>query len=296
MTAHRAVDDEQLGKFARRTRELQERLEKGVVPYDPVMAGLQDLLELESARPRMQGKDLLKAYRRVRGLIFIGPAEWEKACLGPKKENPLELKEGWCHKLALPVPRPIEIAKSVVKYCHTPEWNTTPIFWLTVPKIISPKFGEIPTTLIGQNRIWGVAHDELPGGLVRQDVFYSNYFVKPNYDWANEPATKEYEWAFGYEFPFFTTSKIWPDQQTAVQARKGLRLVSAPRDALMCNVVLAATGRRLRLTTYSRTTTIFDGGPLGVYSRRNGVIVSQGWDPGYRYDVVAASVRGVLEL
>lgn len=44
MTA-KAVTDEQLGGFARKMRELQERLEKGVVPFDDTMRGIQSLIE-----------------------------------------------------------------------------------------------------------------------------------------------------------------------------------------------------------------------------------------------------------
>lgn len=295
--AEKSVTGEQLLKdaetyFARATELTRHvRLHQHLLPA--VNQGLQDLIELNEARPRIECGDLLKAYRRVRGLIFIGPAEWERACLGAKKENPLDLEEGWCHKLAPPIPYPIEVIKGVMKYCRTPEWNTTPILWLVLPEIISAKFGKIPTTLIGQNRLWGVAHDDRPAGLVRQDVFY---FVKPNYDWANEVVAESAEWAVGYEHVGFTAFKNWSDQQIAVRSKKGLQLVSAPKDALMLNLVIAATGKRLRSVTYSRTTTIFDGGPLDVCSNSNGVGVFRGWHSENRLESLAASVQGVLEL
>lgn len=47
MTA-KAVTDEQIGGFARRVRDLQERLEKGVVPYEATMSGLQALIEAKT--------------------------------------------------------------------------------------------------------------------------------------------------------------------------------------------------------------------------------------------------------
>ncbi len=47
----RVVAGEQIEQFARRVRELQERLEKGVVPFGETMAGLQALLEGELEAP-----------------------------------------------------------------------------------------------------------------------------------------------------------------------------------------------------------------------------------------------------
>lgn len=307
MTAKRAVTDEQLGRFARRTRELQDRLEKGTVPYDPAMSALQDLLQLESARPRVQGEDLLKAYQKIRGrfFLFFGPAEWERACLGPKEENPLDLERGWCHKLLaenpLVIPRPIEVIKRVVAYCRTPEWNTRHTIWLMVPEIPSPK-GKIRTNLLNQNFLWGAPHDDIGPGLVRQDVFWSNWFVSQNekgkmarYELADEPACDELDWGYGYEFAAWTAKKIWVDQQAAISQRQGLSTVTAPRDALMLNLA-RANGRELRLAGCCRTETIFDGHPLDVSSRPNGVFVRQYWNPEDAYEGIAASVQGVWEL
>lgn len=307
--AEKSVDGEQLlqsietyhGRITELTRHV--RLHQHLLPA--VNQGLQGLIELNEARPRLEGEELLRAYRKIKGLIFIGPAEWEKALLGPEGENPLELESGWCHKLVSDqgvVSQPVEVIKGVVEYCRTPDWKTTPILWLRGPKIISPKCGEISMDILGQNRIWGVSHDGIAGGLVRQDVFWSNYFVganhtaKPECPWAHEPPCDTWEYGVGYELPHFTTLKNWKAQKQAVQTREGLQLVSAPRDTLMLNLVLAATGRRLRSASYSRTTTIHDGYPLNVDSDGYGVCVRRGWYPGDADGSTAASVQGVLEL
>mgnify|MGYP003394338672 CR=1 FL=1 len=60
MTA-KAVTDEQLGKFSRRTRELQERLEKGTIPFDGTMIGLQKLMESSAVQEPNAESD----YRRI---------------------------------------------------------------------------------------------------------------------------------------------------------------------------------------------------------------------------------------
>ena len=302
MTGNPVADEllDQIETYHRKTAELSRRLKEHPELLPRINLGLQDLIDIQLARPRLKGDDLFKAYRKVRGLIFIGPREWEKACLGPKKENPLELEPSWCHKLKLPPPLPIEVMRKVASYCRTPEWATTPVLWLALPRIVSPKFGKIPTTLLGQNKLWGVAHDNLPGGLVRQDVFWSNWFMAADYtakyELAHEPATKDNGWAVGYEFPDLTVRKNWPDQKVAISQRKGLESVTAARDTLMLNLVLAATDRRLRTSGYSRTSTVFGGDPLDVGSYAVGVNVFQDWHPEIASDRIAASVQGVLEL
>ena len=239
MTGNPVADEllDQIETYHRKTAELSRRLKEHPDLLPRINLGLQDLIDIQLARPRLKGDDLFKAYRKVRGLIFIGPREWEKACLGPKKENPLELEPSWCHKLKLPPPLPIEVMRKVASYCRTPEWATTPVLWLALPRIVLPKFGEIPTTLLGQNKLWGVAHDNLPGGLVRQDVFWSNWFMAADYtakyELAHEPATKDNGWAVGYEFPDLTVRKNWPDQKVAISQRKGLESVTPARCRLV---------------------------------------------------------------
>jgi len=100
----------------------------------------------------------------------------------------------------------------------------------------------------------------------------------------------------GYEHPLWTTRKDWADQQKAAADRK-MPIATVSQDALMLNTVLAATGKRLRETTYSRTSTIYSGRPLGVDSAVSGVCVDRGRSPEDAGGSVAASVQGVpLEL
>ena len=149
-----------------------------------------------------------------------------------------------------------------------------------------------PTSLIGQNKIWGVKHDGIEAGIVRSDVFWSNYFIGPSYDWANVPAADGWTLQLVYEHVLWTTKLDWPLQKKAA-ANNAMPIASAAADAFALNAILAATGIRLRGSTYSRTSTIFDGVPLDVYSFPLGVSAFRNWVPESAYENIAASVWGV---
>lgn len=70
----KAVADEQIGQFARRMRDLQERVEKGVVPFDATMDGLQYLIEGKAVIP--VEPPLLKLEKTIATpAITVKPAE-----------------------------------------------------------------------------------------------------------------------------------------------------------------------------------------------------------------------------
>lgn len=248
--------------------------------------GILPLLEEKlSSRTRITCYDQLAFYRQIEGLIVIGPAELDKACRTPNGQNPLGLKDGWIPNI--PVPEDLDKwIRSCVWRDHK-DWQTRAALVLVPPEIAG-----ISTSLIGQQKIWGVSHDNIDPGVVRQDVFWSNWFVKPNYDWANSPAMADWQWVLIYEHPLWTTNLNWKNQQKVVTKRKML-LSNIAQDALALNLILAATGIRFRNLTYSRTSTIFDGYPLGVNSGGRGVDLRQGWDLEDADGHVAASVQGV---
>ena len=68
------------------------------------------------------------------------------------------------------------------------------------------------------------------------------------------------------------------------------------QDAWGLNMVHAVYGVSLRLSTWSRTSSLCDGNPLYVRSIDGSVSVYQGWDPRFAGGVVAASVQGVPAL
>lgn len=215
--------------------------------------------------------DPLAEYRQIEGLIVVGPAELDKVCrsLNSDNPNPLGLADGWIPDIPVPDEWDQWIHSGIWR--DDKNWQTRAALILTPPEIAG-----IPTSPIGQNKIWGVPHDGLPGGIVRQDVFWSNYFVKPNYDWANTPAVSEWQWQLGYEHPVWITRQNWPKQQKSAESR-GMPVASVAADTFILNAVLAAYGVRLRASTYSRTSTVFDGYPLDVGSLAGGVCVRQHW-------------------
>jgi hypothetical protein len=231
--------------------------------------------------------DPLYEYRQIEGLIVVGPAELDRACRSHNSENPnpLGLKDGWIP--AIEVPTEMDRWIRSEKWRTDKQWATRAALVLTPPEIAG-----IPTSLIGQQKIWGVSHDGIGSGTVRQDVFWSNWFIQPNYDWANVPAVTEWYWTLIYEHPRWTTKKNWTNQQKAANERR-MPISSAAQDAFALNAVLAVTGTRLRLSTWSRTSTIFEGCPLSVRSRDDGVSVDRRWRPGDALGGLAASVQGV---
>ena len=225
----------------------------------------------------------LRDYSGIDELFVVGPKELDN--LFRIGTNPLSLKAGW-------VPE-IEVSDELDSWIHSCVWRDNEN-WKTRAALVlaPPEIGDIPTSLIGQNQLLGVAHDGVAPGIIRQDVFWSNYFVQPNYDWANELAVDEWQWLFIYEHPPWTTKINWDRQQEEAK-KKGMPISTAAQDALCLNLVLAATGTRFRLTTWSRTATICGGYPLDVLSGGTGVYVSQDWNPGHAFDSIAASVQGV---
>lgn len=232
--------------------------------------------------------DPLADYRQIKNLIVIGSAELDFACHGAGGENPLNLQSGWIPDV--PVPADMDRWIRSLTWRDGPEWQTRAALVLTPPMI-----GGIPTSLIGQNKIWGVPHDSLPGGLVRQDVFWSNYFLQPNHGWAKELPADQWQWMLAYEHPRWTTKLNWTSQKNVVNHR-GMTISTVAQDAFALNAVLAATGIRLRSATWSRTSTIFDDFPLFVCSGGRGVVVDQCWNTDGADGSIAASVQGVPGL
>lgn len=296
MTAN-TVTDEQIGRFARRTRELQERVEKGVVPFDETMGGLQRLIEGKSldipAVHPSGSDDPYAAYRKVKGASFIGPFEWERAMTSRNRRNrnPLELNPGWCPNLPVTLDGKeftLDHLKEVVRICQTSEWQTVPVLFLGLAEVAGTS-----TSLVGQYSWWGVQRDDFGPGSVRQDVFWSSWYCqRDDCPWRDDSAVLEPVWLLGYEHPNWTTRKTWDSQQVAVAERRMVHATAA-QDVLMLNLVQAATGKRLRTATWSRVSTICQGCPLYVDSNGYGVGVSQFWGPEFAYDSMAWSVLGV---
>ena len=229
--------------------------------------------------------DPLYDYRQIEGLILIGPAELGKVCQGPKGENPLGLEDDWIPEIPVP--------ERMAAWVRSQRWRTDKD-WATRAALVlaPPNIGNIPTSLIGQNKLWGVSHDGVGAGLVRGDVFWSNWFVQSNYDWAKEPAVADWQWLLVYEHPLWTT-KLNSERQKRAAEEKGMSISTAAQDALALNLVLAVTGIQLRLLTWSRTVTLYGGYPLIVDCYALGVRVNQYWPPGHAHADVAGSVQGV---
>jgi len=287
MTA-KAVTDELLGRYARKTRELQERFEKGVVDPAVTLQGLQQLIEgsrVTVPAIHLQA-DPYTEYRQVKGLVFIGPSEWEKAMTSRdrRNRNPLGLKAGWCPKPDLQYP--VDQLQKLVVLCRTPEWNTISVVWLALPEVASTS-----TSLVGQYSWWGIRHDNMGPGNVRKDVFWSNWFHSQDETWKDEPAVIEPTWMLGFEHPRWTTGKNWIRQQE-VATDHGMTISTVAQDTLMLNL-MASAGKRPRLSTWSRTSTVYGGDPLLVRSNAYGVYVYSYWSPQNALDNLAASVQGM---
>lgn len=267
---------EMVETYHRRIAELSRQVKEHPDRLPEITASLQMLID----------GGLLVQYYQIEGLIVIGPHEWEKAVLGPKGENPLNLASGWCPQI--PVPYTVAQMRKLAEICKSREWATTPVLWLALPKV-----GDMPTSLVNQYGWWGVPHDNLGPGQIRSDIQWSSWFVEPKYDWALEPAVTGPTWMIGYEFPRWTIRLNWNNQQDAARKRKML-IATAYQDAMMCNLVAITTGKKFRTSTYSRTATICDGNPLHVYwNLDRGLNVYQSWRPGFAYDNVGASVEGI---
>lgn len=282
---------EKVETFHARLAELTRQAKKPE-KIDWINAGLQCLIDGQAYAPAVQPTPVSFAdYRNIRGLIFIGPKEWEKAMISRdrKNRNPLGIDTNWCPQPE--VPWTVDPIKKLVELCRTPEWNTTPILWLALPEVAGT-----PTSLVGQYSWWGVEHDSLGPGSVRADVFWSNWYHSRNESWKDQPAVTEPTWMIGYEHPRWMAGKNWSRQQE-VATEHGMSIATVTQDALMLNLRLASAGKRLRSTTWSRTRTICDGYPLLVLSHGNGLVVRDYWNPGRAAGDLAASVQGMpLEL
>jgi len=285
--AARAVKGEQLLRdvetYQRRLAELGRQVKDHPERLPDVNNGLQKLSDGKGMAP-LYAADQYADFRRIKGLIFLGPREWEKAMTGRDRgnRNPLDLKAGWCPQPEIPYT--VDQLKELAKLCRTPEWDTALILYLALPEVAGT-----PTSLVGQYSWWGVKHDDLGPGTVRGDVFWSNWFFQHR---SGEPAVAEPTWLIGYEHPRWTTGEVWVRQQE-VAADHGMPIATVAQDVLMLNLCLSACGKRLRGITYSRTQTVYDGYPLDVHSLVNGVCVVRYWIPGYARGLVAASVQGM---
>jgi len=233
-------------------------------------------------------QDPLSEFREIKDLIVIGPAEWKKAVRGGghKNRNPLWLSQNWCP--CPQVPYSVEQMRQLVELSKAPEWNTRVVLWLALPKV-----GGVLTSLMGQSELWGVAHDNLVGGQVRSDPFWSNWFVEHRYPCALEPAVTEPTCLVGYELPRWTIMYCFSYQQKLARDRE-MSIMTASQYALMCNL-LAINGVWFHKRTWSRTSSIIDGCPLSVgwYSEYGLDIDWRWWIPMGVDSRVGASVEGV---
>ena len=233
--------------------------------------------------------DPLAEYRQIEGLFVVGPQELDKLFRIETKGNPLGLSEGWIPEIPSIDSRTDAWIRSCI-WRDDPEWDTR-IALVLVP----PKIGNVPTSLVGQNKLLGIAHDGIHGGIIRKDVLFSDWFVLQNDGWANEPATKGWQWLLIYEHPLWTTGMKRVDQWK-VAKEKGMNISSAVQDAWGLNMVRAVYDVSFRFSTYSRTSTVCGGNPLCVGSLGDGVSVDRHWSPSYVDGNIAASVQVVSKL
>lgn len=241
--------------------------------------------------------DSLLPYHQINGLLVMGPAEIEQAFLSKNEENPnpLGLPDGWCQALAPPVPWSVDELKRVVEYCRTRDWQCQPILRLMLREIICQ--GEShPTSLAKMYRWFGRPQGGYGPGIVRADVHYSNWYLKQTEDWVNAPAVLQTEWQIGYlPHPFWTTSKTWDAQQKEVLKYPGIRFAGASEEVWMMGI-LEANGIKCRQTTWTRTSTLFDGAPLDATLYSSGVSLTRCWLPGDASPSVGVAAAGVWHL
>lgn len=289
-TRRQVVADELLGKLGNRYAELRERVRFGPLSYEDAMAGLQAILEnrfsenVERTRP-----PIAAGYNKIRNLIYVGPERVEKVMAGNRRNpNPLGLSSDWCPKV---VPQySVEQMKELARFCQVEkDWQTRVIYYLVLQKI-----GGLPVNLENQYDWLGVKHDNFGPGQVRDNVMYSNWFKGKNLPEALEMPEIDVEAALciGYEFPRWAAGLNYEDQKKAARDR-GMRQVSAVQDTWMLNIVHASTAKRLRETTWSRTSSLYDGYPLDVSSGGYGVYVRRRWISPHANALVGLSVQGV---
>ncbi len=247
--------------------------------------------------------DPFALHREIPGLLVMGPEGDEQAFLRPddkENPNPLGLPEGWARLLAPKVPISADqLYEQWVLPSQTPEWSDQPDGCTPVLRLILREIpcqgGPRPTSPVELYGWFGRRHNNYGPGIVRTDIHYSNWYLgRTTEDWVNAPAVLQAEWQMSFlPHPAWTTMKTWELQQKAVRKRLGLRLPFGPEELWMMDI-LAACGQRFRENTWTRTSTIYDGCPLGVNLTPDGVNLYRSWHPGHAYPGVGAAVAGVL--
>lgn len=277
----KAVTDEQRIQLIDRMRGLEGKVEIGVVPFELAMEGIQQIAD---GNFMVNSNDPAEPYRGIKGLTIIGPLEYERVAMGKEGQNYLDLKPGWCPRF--PVPLSVKEIRARVKLAR--QWDTNATLMLDIPKI-----GVFPTSLENQSFWFAVPHNGSDPGVIHPDIFWSNWFMGQGHDWAKKPSVLEPTWKIKYELPNWTIRKTWEEQKSVI-ADHHLINATATSDALYLNLTLALTGKRLRLNTWARTSTISDRCPLGVGSDGDGVRVNQRRSPASVGDGLGAAVEEVL--
>jgi len=198
--------------FHDRSAELARQLKYHPERFEEVNDGIQALIDRRSfdfSTPHVTHvSDPLDEYRGIDGLIVCGRTELDK--LFRTEANPLKLKPDW-----IPDIRVDQLLGDWIRslvWRDDAEWNTRAILTLVPPRV-----GKIPTDLCGQSQLLGVGHDGVAPGSIRQDVFYSNFLVQPNYDWARKSAASRWQAVLLYECPLWTIGEDWAAQQLAAK-------------------------------------------------------------------------------
>lgn len=290
MTAKYAVTDEHRLTLQKRVHELETRFFKGALDPVATINGLQKLAENRS-EPTIQPlpvhvahtSDPLDEFRGIDGLFVCGQMELDQ--LFRTEVNPLKLKPGWIPEIRVDKKTDVWIRSGIWR--DDPEWNTRAILTLAPPRV-----GTYATHLIGQNILLGVGHNRVEPGIIRQDVFWSNFFVGQDYIWAEKSVTHHWRAVLLYERPLWATNEDWQIQR-AIADNKGIKTASVALDVWGMNMVLACYGVCFRLKTYSRSDTIDGGHPLIVTGETKGVCLGRCWCTADAHPNIVLSVQGV---
>lgn len=265
-------------------------------------------------QPRMQsilgGNDLKLSkkytfddFRKIKGLLVVGPEEWEMATRRQNGRNrdPLGLGRNWCPRDILMVidtsrghlELTPEIMQVLVELCKTPKWDCTPVLQLELPEV-----GGESTSLAWQYKCWGVPHEGMTDGVIRQDEQYPSEPIRNKAECAFEPATEKVRVVVKYlDFPEWTTGKSWGSQKAEIKER-GLETVSVSSDALTMSLVSIALGKQFRnFNSLARTDTMFDSHPLSI-NRKEGALRCSTGSSSWGYSgndlyFLGAAVRGI---
>jgi len=236
----------------------------------------------------------LAPYRQIEGLVVVGLAEVERAFLGPKGKNPLNLPAGWCEAIAPPLQFTPETMARVAEYCRTDDWQCAPALVFELHEVAGK-----PTSLLQMQEWFGYSHDGYSPGTIQQDIHYSNWYCAEQYrkqKWATAPIVPCPRWAVRYlPHPKWATLKTYAAQLEAVERFPGLRTAEAAGEAWMMDI-LTANDQRYRQSTWTCTATKVDGWPLDVGLIDGGVRVCQHCYPECVCGRVGLAVEGVWEL